>query len=225
MAKFSTDVLSYYQGLEFDGMDDYVEIGDIGYAQFPLTLEIKILINNYSDANTILGFCEPDTIGNMLTLQIYDDRFRISSYRSAFDGNNLSNSTVSTGEWLHLAVVIPQDDQYQFFINGVLDKNDIGTLRFPTNATELYLGTFFRSGSRQGMLSGLLGETRIWNIERTQQEIQLNMNRSFNGSETGLIAYYPMNEGVGDVIYDHSPNQNDGIIHGATWTNKVGFKV
>ncbi len=36
-------------------------------------------------------------------------------------------------------------------------------------------------------------------------------------TETGLVAYYPMDEGTGSTAYDMSQNSNDGTITGATW--------
>jgi hypothetical protein len=44
------------------------------------------------------------------------------------------------------------------------------------------------------------------------------MNKELTGTETGLVAYYKMNEGSGTTLTD-SAGTNDGTINGATWTN------
>lgn len=214
---YEYDAFDFDYALEFDGVNTYVEIGDISYNQFPITLEMKLFIKNIAtqEAVNILGFCEPSTIGNMFNLQTYQGKYRISSYGSSFHGNNLSNSDAITGEWIHLAVVIPEEDHYKFYINGVLDKDGIGTLKFPEPATQLYLGTFIRSGVPQRILDGFLDDVRIWNKALTQREIQLNMNKELTGNELGLIGYWKFDDLTDlTVAIDSSPNQNHGIIHG-----------
>src|SRR5687767_12100083 len=42
-------------------------------------------------------------------------------------------------------------------------------------------------------------------------------------SEEALVAYYPMNEGAGELARDLSGNGNDGKISGAQWT-KLGTR-
>lgn len=214
---YEYDAFDFDYALEFDGVNTYVEIGDISYNQFPITLEMKLFIKNIAtqEAVNILGFCEPSTIGNMLNLQTYQGKYRISSYESSFHGNNLSNSDAITGEWIHLTVVIPEEDHYKFYINGVLDKDGIGTLKFPEPATQLYLGTFIRSGVPQRILDGFLDDVRIWNKALTEREIQLNMNKELTGNELGLIGYWKFDDLTDlTVAIDSSPNQNHGIIHG-----------
>jgi hypothetical protein len=49
-----------------------------------------------------------------------------------------------------------------------------------------------------------LDEVRAWNFARTPAEIQSTMFRELVGSEAGLIAYWPMNEGTGQATLDHS---------------------
>ena len=36
-----------------------------------------------------------------------------------------------------------------------------------------------------------------------------------------MVAHYKFNAGDGDVLYDHSGNQNHGTINGATWTENI----
>jgi len=39
---------------------------------------------------------------------------------------------------------------------------------------------------------GKIDEVRMWSLDRTQAQIQANMNNTLVGNETGLVAYYPM---------------------------------
>ena len=61
----------------------------------------------------------------------------------------------------------------------------------------------------------------LWEIALTQEQIQDQMSDGLNGDEQNLLAYWKTNSGSGEVLYDHSGNQNHGTINGATWSTDV----
>jgi Leucine-rich repeat (LRR) protein len=70
-----------------------------------------------------------------------------------------------------------------------------------------------------GYYSGLMDEVRIWNIARTQGEIQTDMHFSGCGDVVGLLAYYPFNQGIAGgvntgitTLNDVTPNTNNGTL-------------
>jgi hypothetical protein len=73
--------------------------------------------------------------------------------------------------------------------------------------------------------NGYLDEVRVWSTARTQTEIQDNMNRELNGSESGLLLYYNMNEGSGSLVSDKTSNDNNGTcspgIISTNWTTSA----
>ncbi|MCP4710808.1 MAG: T9SS type A sorting domain-containing protein, partial [Planctomycetes bacterium] len=70
--------------------------------------------------------------------------------------------------------------------------------------------------------NGVIDEVRVWNIVRSQEDIQANMEIDLNGDESGLIAYWQMNSGSGSVIIDGSGNNHEGTIDGADWVAGCG---
>ena len=40
----------------------------------------------------------------------------------------------------------------------------------------------------------------------------------YNGADT--LVYYKFNNGTGNILLDHSGNENHGTIHGATWVER-----
>ena len=72
-------------------------------------------------------------------------------------------------------------------------------------------------GSDHYWLNGSLREIRLWNRVLTQTEIQQNRYKKLSGTEDGLIGYWPINEGAGEVVYDKSNKNNDATIYGAKW--------
>ena len=103
------------------------------------------------------------------------------------------------------------------YVDGVLDGQSTKTASFNVNS--------FRIGSNNNgdgeQYNGNIDMLRIWNTALTQEQIQENMNSSVASVETGLLADWKFNSGDGDVLYDHSGNQNHGTINGAAWSEDV----
>ena len=53
---------------------------------------------------------------------------------------------------------------------------------------------------------GMMSDVRIWHIARTQKEIQFNMSKQLEGTETGLVANWKMDEGNGQIVNDIANN-------------------
>src|SRR5205814_535730 len=70
--------------------------------------------------------------------------------------------------------------------------------------------------------SRLFDEVRIWNVARTQNQIQAFMHRSLAGNETGLLGYWRMDEGTGTALSDASGHgQTATMFGGTTWSNST----
>lgn len=94
-------------------------------------------------------------------------------------------------------------------------KNDLGT---PTYA--LQAGRLATGGST---FLGDMAELRIWNVMRSQAEVQNNMRRYLSGHEAGLIGCWHLNEGEGQNIYDRSPNGITGQLRNTS--GNIGHRV
>jgi hypothetical protein len=89
-----------------------------------------------------------------------------------------------------------------------------------SNSGLLYLGTPQDAvGNSLFSFSGALDDIRIWNIALNQSEIQSSLNNELNGTETGLVAYYPFNQGIagGDntaisTVTDKTANAINGTL-------------
>ena len=69
---------------------------------------------------------------------------------------------------------------------------------------------------------GDIKEVRIWNYARTEAQIEGDMFKHLVGNESGLIAYWRLNEDFGQTVYDCGPNQLNGLIkNGGKWENFI----
>nr|MCS5653945.1 LamG domain-containing protein [Candidatus Neomarinimicrobiota bacterium] len=118
----------------------------------------------------------------------------------------IATDVISTPGWYHVAVTFDGSD-YKLFVNGSEVKNSsVAAGISPINTPVKYIGTYFQ---------GKLDEVRIWNIARTESEINNDMNKRLTGSETNLVAYYPMDINGDYQLIDLSSNQNHGVIKNA----------
>jgi hypothetical protein len=99
--------------------------------------------------------------------------------------------------------------------SGTLKYYVDGALIHTVTATGNMDAGNLRIGKDNGMTSAVLDSwiwnVRIWNVARTQTELQNNMNVMLN-PQSGLIGYWPILEGIDQKVTDFSGNQITGIL-------------
>ncbi|HLG34523.1 MAG TPA: DNRLRE domain-containing protein [Bacteroidia bacterium] len=205
-------------GLQFDGVDDYVQIPaisayNIGTGDF--TIEMWVKMNTYQIFSTSLLFLSPiQPSQSVPSLGIMYNNL------SSFFGppNSLvvylgttysfSNVMLNSHTCRHLAVT-RTSTTVSLYIDGSLFGFYFTS---PTNITVPY---YIQLGSNfYDAYCGFMQELRFWNVARIQSQIQNDMNSAPIG--TGLIGYWKMDDLFGSVI-DYSVNNNDGIRYGTNY--------
>lgn len=125
------------------------------------------------------------------------------------------NNTVVVGEWQHVAFVFDDvANTVTIYKNGnsVVSNSWTGTI---TGAANNQL-TLSQSSESFG---GSMDDVRIWNVARSQSQIQNNMNVELNGNEAGLVAYYTFNQGTAGsnnsaitTVTDKTANPSNGTL-------------
>lgn len=131
------------------------------------------------------------------------------------DGN--SSLGLPTGEWAHVAVVwdATSGDRIIYYDGEEVahDMNASGSVSLNSNC---YIGYAWND---QRWLEGEISEVRIWNVQRTQEEIASHIYQVDPETAEGLVAYWKFNEGAGKDIHDYSGNGNDiSAVNDLTWT-------
>ncbi len=173
------------------------------------------------------------------------------SFRNIFaQGRNLYLGQSTTGEirigdaWPNTGVTFPTDNQWHYYtvvrmtsdtrlyIDGTLmaskgssipspDQNSGGQV-WPHN---LIIGSQWQGGNE--VFDGDIDELQVWNVVRTQAEIQSAMGTTLSSNMTGLVAYYKLDEGVGTVAANAVTGGDEAILNnGPVWvvpsTSPVG---
>jgi hypothetical protein len=120
-------------------------------------------------------------------------------------GGEYTAPDLQLNQWYHVAGVY-DGSNVKLYVNGQLKMNvsSPGTINWDGSYTNSYLGGM--DDPWGGKFPGLMDEVRIWNVARTQAQIQASMNAELSGPQSGLQAYYKMNEGSGQTLTDSSGN-------------------
>ena len=120
--------------------------------------------------------------------------------------------------WQHIAAVFDPENGVTLFKNGI-EIDHSATIPIGDPGHDLLIGALTDTA---WFFKGDIDEARVWSRPLTQAEIQDRMNGPISPLSPGLIGYWPMNEGSGNVVRDLSPQQNHGVINGnPSWNNSV----
>ncbi|MFH0895707.1 MAG: LamG-like jellyroll fold domain-containing protein [Bacteroidota bacterium] len=118
-------------------------------------------------------------------------------------------AVMGLNSWYHVAGVF-DGSTIKVYINGELQVSNPAVGVISTSSNTMYIGENPTWTGRY--FDGTVDEVRIWNVARTQSEIQTNFIAELTLPQTGLVAYYKMNENTGTSVGDATGNGNTGTM-------------
>jgi gliding motility-associated-like protein len=210
--------------LSFDGVDDYVDLGNI-YDDIELPLTISAWIH-----------LDPGGFGTIFTSQdnihLYNGfHFYIVHTSMVIEygdgkGNNSSlyrRGKVAPienifGKWVHVTAIMRDANDMELYLNGIdIGGTYMGNTKFPM--ASFFPGEVAKIGyeSTSGVtyhFKGIMDELRIWNRALSVKEIREQMCKKLKGNEEGLIGYWNFDDTKANVLIDNSRSAFDGFING-----------
>ncbi|GEM_PF-2955216 len=177
--------------LNFDGVDDLVQLPNESNFDFTNQMTIEFWMKSGAfptqwDAIIAKG----------------DDSWRIALNDNGslnFAGNggfgNVSSSVsdnVIDDVWHHVAATYNGTIAI-IYIDGVASGSVAGSGNINNSSWTVGIGENFQAQGRY--YTGNLDEVRIWNIAKTETEINASKDCELQGNEAGLVAYYKFNQG------------------------------
>jgi uncharacterized repeat protein (TIGR02543 family) len=214
--------------LSFDGVDDYVNMGDqdefdFGSNDFTVSAwALRPVQGNDWSRSIVTKWntgSSPGTNEWILSLggggaTGVQPSFSIQSDINSYTVRSPYNSTINN--WYHLAG-IREGEYIKLYVNGDLkDSTYIGNIAVNNVGRELLIAKINPGYN----FNGLIDDVRIYNRALTQQEIKENMTTELIGNETGLVGYWKFNEDTGSIANDETTNNNHGTIYGVTRVNE-----
>jgi hypothetical protein len=200
--------------LQFDGVDDVVDCGPLGL-DLPLssfTWEAWIKVNAmYSSALTI--FYKYSSL-DCASLPLPNNRSVLVEYALGLvtmvyelePGCNIVDSRnvgVFFGSWHHVAFSFASPNLLRTYVDGALvyeaPFSEPPGVEFADSPWPVYIGSDDCPGGVCAAFDGEIDEMRWWNYARSDTEIASSYLMELDGTEPGLVAYWPMDEGAGQT--------------------------
>ena len=212
---FSSPISVVTNGLKFDGTNESVEIPN--HASLnptnAITLESWVTFDTFGDRKPVIYKSPTNANGEPYYQYEFEIRDNGEVYFAlSVNGSRKTLRTTGTSlaidAWSHVACTW-DGTTMRIYINGVAYANTTsapGTLTAYT--TTVRLGS--HANATYGEME--LDDVRIWSVARTATEILNAKDAELNGNETGLVAYYKLNENTGTTATDSSTNSNAGTL-------------
>jgi len=206
----------------FDGVDDEIMIPHL-----PTIIQTQY---------TIEAWVRPAKVGAMNIIARSDDTYPMAAWSHQLrinkegkfehylesDDKYVVTHTISVnpGQWYHVCGTAVADGEMKLYVDGQEEGQPADIKELRQKLDRYFVGS--ASGDGMGMFEGVVAEVRVWNLPRTEEEIQADMRKISNGTERGLVGYWRINEGPGAMVFDFSSYNNIGPIKGEPkWTANI----
>ncbi len=206
--------------LEFDGVNDYVQVATLSptFTQGTISFWIKPKATPTNHARVLSDHWDDDEI------YLFSGAGNVATWHMINGDELMSSSPLPNNTWTHVAITM-NNTSSQLYINGVLD-DESGPSDTNISST-LEIGGYSTSGNPE-VVNGYVDEFRIWSDVRTEAEIREYIYKTLTGNEDNLIAYYSFDNTSGTDLQDFSGNGNDGTLTNMTnddWVSSSAFNT
>ena len=231
----ATNVLNFQEG--------YIEVPSNLFTDFSnsdeFTLEARIKIDQFPESGSNAGNSSSPNrnyiISKKNVLGLYlvnlngethiEGRFRKDYYGDW--PNIITSEALVLDRWYHVAFVTNisgSSGVQKLYIDGTL----VSTTSFSVGGASsgitqsnnrLGIGANLWNETPSQYFKGSISEVRMWDVERSQTDIDANKNTQVSAN-SNLKLYYQINEGTGNTVTDVSANNLNGTINGTyTWVD------
>ena len=202
-------------GLDFDGSDDYVTMGNVLNLTSAISIETWIKTDGLGSRQTIVSKGYPSTGEPYYQYHVEIRAGGEIYFPLSLNGTRQTtetSATINASQWYHIACVY-DGSTIKVYIDGVEESSSNASGSISTYSTSFYLGAYSgHVSSNVGSFNGVMDEVRIWNDARTVTEIREYMHKELAGNESNLAAYYKMSNATGTSLTDNSSNSNTGTL-------------
>lgn len=213
--------------LKLDGVNGYVQVAHTNDLNaYPLTA--TAWFRTTSTAAQFQGIVDKyaDASGDGWAIGVQGGQLRGFYYRGGGVANKaidtLPAGSVADGAWHHVALVVDSSGG-KLFLDGALvgSSSWTGVAGASSSSQALLIGTYYTYPQH---FVGAIDEVTIWSRALASSEVQSLKNLPLAGTETGLIAYWRLDEGTGTIAADSTQLGHNGTLaSGTLWTGSTAF--
>ena len=180
-----------------------------------VTAESWVNTNSTASLQTVVGNYGPTIGASMQFLLRLDNSGGLKA--SFWVGTSPSTyvqvygtTTIVPGTWYHIAGTWDGTD-LSVYVNGVLENSIPISGLMPSVPNTLKIGGGLSNGTEY--FNGQITGVRVWNVAKTEAEINNDKDLCIAGNEPGLLAMYNMIDGTGSsTLTDESVSGYDGVL-------------
>lgn len=218
--------------LDFSGGDKNVEFPDDPSLNPTSQISIEAWINSYSWGinawtNNIVNKEDWAVIQEGYTLRCGDN----GKISFMFSGGGIWRELITApvmqlNTWYHVVGTF-DGDSINVYLNGEYIGTELYSGPMTPGTYPLRIGMLSYAPGGPRAFDGMIDEVRIWNTALDISTIRDWMCKKITPSHpdyANLIAYFKLDEGSGNTVYDSSPNNNTGTLNaGPTWVNSGAY--
>ena len=211
--------------LDFDGTNDWIDATNnggavnsatnLGLPTRDITLEVWANPRSYSTWRSMVSFFQDNGSfergwdletgsGNRFTFALAGTSGGALTYMS-------TTNTFQPNTWYHIAGTY-DGTTMRIYVNGMLENTSTTESGDISYANSWLAIGMYKDDNEAFSFPGQIDEVRIWNVARSQAQIQADMFTELTGSEPNLVSYWNLNEGSGIAAAD-SAGSNHGILN------------
>ncbi|MFK7932852.1 MAG: LamG-like jellyroll fold domain-containing protein, partial [Saprospiraceae bacterium] len=213
-------------GLVFDGVDDYVNLGDtlgdFGTNDFSIELWLKTDYSTMGSEGSVdivakRGECNFVTLWSLKYDMNGKPVMEIIDQPQSLQYDVSGTTSINDNIWHHLAFT-RKGNISSMYVDGILEgTRDLPVADLDSDA-ELWIGkSACANFPWAAHFKGSMDELRLYDRALSQADILNNQNREISPASNGLIAYYPFNQGTPaannaseTILNDKTRNGYDG---------------
>lgn len=215
--------------LDFDGMNNYVGIGDFTDGLFDnsatkMTIEAWINPSDVASHRPIISKYDATNCSERVFYFAIIGTGKLRVFTGSGAGCSThtflttNNQVLDVGNWYHVAATVDLPAQeLKLYVNGIEQAGTLSGSTWPTvfkdiaQPLDIAILRNLNAPTLQ-YFAGKMDEVRLWNTVLTSAQIRDNMNKKLTGGETNLVGYWNMNEGENSAVDDLTSNENDGSL-------------
>jgi hypothetical protein len=204
---------AFSYALDFDGARDGMETPDADDLDLRETFTIEAWVKPHNASGSIQhivskwGCCTEASYN----LGIRYGPIQLNTRADGANSVNVGVTSLQDDVWQHVAATFDHGT-VRLYIDGRLDNEILGARVPQIGPPPVSIGRQHAvTGFKGQFFDGVIDEVRIWNVARTVDQLRDNMNVKLTrkARKEGLIAYWRMDEGEGDLAFDLTGNGHD----------------
>ena len=195
--------------LHFDGADDTVHVGDDPLVDITAAITMEAWVYSTAPGGDEPVMAKEHSGGQQqYWFGVYYDHFGLLlGDGSGWGLNERASGSIAADTWTHIASTW-DGTTWANYQDGLLVDSGTYTGSVPSTGQPLTFGT--NSSYDYTRFGGYVTDVRLWDVARSQDQLQDNMFQIVDTS--GLVGWWPMDAGEGQLAYDLSGNGLDGQL-------------